>query len=399
MTTNLPIQRVLQVHTRYRQAGGEDEVVDAERRLLEASGISVAQLIFDNAELREARSLAGDLRLAASAVWSRQAARRVTAAVRSHDPDVVHVHNTFAAASPSVFAAAKGIPVVQTLHNYRMVCPVATAFRDGHACTDCVGKPIPWPGVLHACVRGSRSQSAVAAATVTVHRAVGTFRRRIAGYIALTSFQRQLLMDGGLPADRITVIPNFLEPDPGAGAARRSGILYVGRLAEEKGVRVLLRAARVGHSDISIAGDGPLLSAVEQAAAEASITYLGQLPRTSVLARLRSATALVAPSLWFEGFPLIVLEAYATGTPVIASRIGSLAEVVEDGVSGLLTDAHDPVALAEKIQWAISHPTEMRRMGDNARGIYEARYRGSTHLVDLVQAYRAAGARGSAAVA
>ena len=391
MSQQLPIRRVLQVHTRYRQPGGEDLVVEAEKELLESAGISVGQVMFDNAEVQEGSSLAGDVRLAASAIWSRRAHRRVADAIGAQNPDVVHVHNTFAAASPSVFAAARGVPLVHTLHNYRMVCPVAITFRDGHACTDCVGRVIQWPGVLHACVRRSRAQSAVAAATAAVHRGVGTYRR-IGVYVALTSFQRALMIEGGLAAARIKVIPNFLEPDPGTGTGPRSGVVYVGRLAAEKGVEVLLGAARIRPGNVSIIGDGPLAPAVQQAAAEHHLQFLGRLDRSSSLDLLRAAVALVVPSLWFEGFPLTVVEAYATGTPVIASRIGSLAEVVEDGATGLLADAHDAVGLAERIEWAIGHPDEMRQMGSNARSLYEARFRGATHLADLLDAYQAAGA-------
>ena len=381
---------VLQVHTRYRQAGGEDQVVEAERRLLVAAGISVHQVLFDNADLRESMSPVGDLRLAASTIWSRAAERRVGAAIATHQPDVMHVHNTFAAASPSVYAAAGGVPVIQTLHNYRMVCPVATAFRDGRACTDCVGRFAPWPGVLHACVHGSRSQSAVAATTIAVHRALGTFQRRIAIYVALTAFQRQLMIDGGLPAERIRVISNFLEPDPGIGNGPRSGILYVGRLAEEKGVGVLLRAAALRPGMIRVAGDGPLQSLAKRAGAVGDIEYLGPLERLPVLEELRRAIALVLPSIWFEGFPLAVLEAYATGTPVIASRIGSLAEIVEDGVTGMLAEAHDAEGLGERLRWAACHPQEMDEMGSRARHQYETRFRGPTHLAALLNTYAAA---------
>ncbi|HYN70213.1 MAG TPA: glycosyltransferase, partial [Candidatus Eisenbacteria bacterium] len=240
VTPTAPIGRVLQVHTRYRQAGGEDQVVEAERGLLEGAGVAVDQVIFDNADLAESRSIPGDLRIAAGAIWSRSAQRRVRAAVLARQPDVVHVHNTFAAASPSVFRAVGNRPVVQTLHNYRWVCPVAIAFRDGHPCTDCVGRAIALPAVVHACVRGSRIQSAVATASIAVHRAAGT-QRTIDQFVALTSFQRQVMLDGGLPAGRVRVIPNFYEPDPGVSDAPRSGVLYLGRLAVEKGVGPLLR--------------------------------------------------------------------------------------------------------------------------------------------------------------
>jgi len=390
------VHRVQQVHTRYRLPGGEDQVVEAERRLLEEAGVEVSQVIFENADLRESRSFAGDLHLAASAIWSRTAERRVSAAIVAHRPQAMHVHNTFPAASPSVYAAAAahGVPVIQTLHNYRLVCPAATLFRHGHVCTDCVGRSIPWPAVLHACVRGSRPQSAVAAATLAIHRARGTFTRGIDGYVALTSFQRELMIEGGLPAERIRVIPNFLEPDPGIGTASRTGVLFVGRLAREKGIAVLLDAASAVRGVVRVVGDGPLAPDVEEADAAGRVAYLGSLTHPSVMDEVRATIALVLPSIWLGGFPLVVLEAFATGTPVITSRIGSLAELVEDGVTGLLAKPNDAADLVDRIQWAIGHPGNMRRMGLNARRRYEARFRGQTHLAALLETYASASAEG-----
>jgi glycosyltransferase involved in cell wall biosynthesis len=381
-----PIGRVLQVHTRYRQAGGEDQVVEAERALLETAGVSVDQVVFDNAELVESRSILGDLAIAGGAIWSRAAERRVRAAIRTQRPDVVHVHNTFAAASPSVLRAAGHVPVVQTLHNYRWVCPVATAFRDGHACTDCVGLPVALPAVVHACVRGSRVQSAVATTSIAVHRAAGTLRK-VDRFVALTSFQRQVMVDGGLPADRVNVIPNFHEPDPGVGDLPRAGVLYLGRLAVEKGIAPLLGAAAIEPGLVRMAGSGPLVAGVERAAAAGAIDYLGSISAAEVLDQLRRSIALVIPSIWFEGFPLVLLQAYATGTPVIASRIGSLGELVEDGVTGLHARPDDPEDLAARHRWAVDHPAEMAGMGHAARERYIQRYRGTSHLEALLELY------------
>lgn len=395
MSERQSVRRVLQVHTRYRLAGGEDRVVEAEKHLLEEAGVQVHQVVFDNADLRESRSIAGDLQLAASAIWSRAAERRVRAAIVAHRPQVMHVHNTFPAASPSVYAAAAAhrVPVIQTLHNYRFVCPAATVFRDGHVCTDCVGRSMPWPAVVHACVRGSHAQSAVAAATLTLHRARGTFISDISCYVALTSFQRELMVDGGLPANRIRVIPNFLEPDPGIGTDDREGVLFVGRLAEEKGIAVLLDAASVVPGVVRIIGGGPLASGVEQASAADQVAYLGPLAHPIAIDEIRRTVALVLPSIWFEGFPLVLLEAFASGTPVIASHIGSLAELIEDGVTGLLAKPNDAADLADRIQQAMSHPDEMRRMGLNARRTYEAQFRGQAHLAALREAYAWVGAK------
>jgi glycosyltransferase involved in cell wall biosynthesis len=384
------VQRVLQVHTRYRQAGGEDEVVASERRLLEEAGLSVAQVLFDNPKPGGRRFSPAPLSQGIAAVWSRGAARRVRDAIKANRSQIVHVHNTFIAASPSVYGAAAscGIPVVQTLHNYRLACPAATVYRDGHPCTDCVGRAIPWPAIVHACYRGSRPQSAVVAATLAVHRARGTYTRRIAAYLALTRFQRDLLVRGGLPADRVEVLPNFLEPDPGVTSDRREAFLFAGRLAEEKGVAALLGAAALAPGLVRIAGQGSLSSLVAAAAVSGDVEALGQLDKTAVFDQLRRTTAMVLPSVWYEGLPVSVLEAFATGTPVIASRIGSLAEVVEDGVTGILANPGDAHDLADRLRWAADHPQEMRKMGSNARMVYETTYRGPAHLAALLDTYR-----------
>ena len=396
MTEHRLVNRILQVHTRYRQAGGEEQVVEAEKRLLENAGATVSQVIFDNAHLRESRSVLGDVRLGLSAIWSRSAERRVRAAIVADRPQVVHVHNTFSAASPSVYAAAaaQGVPVIQTLHNYRFVCPAATAFRDGHACTDCVGRSVPWPGVVHSCVRGSRPQSLVAAMTLSVHRARNTFGRAINEYLALTSFQRELMIEGGLPSQRIRVIPNFLEPDPGVGSESRNGVVFVGRLAREKGIAPLLDAAVMVPGVVRVAGAGPLAARAQQAHAAEHIAYLGALTHAGVVDELRHTIALVLPSLWFEGLPIVVLEAFATGTPVIASRLGSLAELIDEGVTGLLAEPDNAAELADQIRWAIDHPIEMREMGAHARQQYEARFRGPAHLAALNEVYARAAHEG-----
>lgn len=380
----------MQVHTRYRQAGGEDEVVAAEKQLLEEAGLSVTQVLFDNPKPGGSRFSTAPLSQGIAAVWSRSAARRVRDAIKMNGPQIVHVHNTFLAASPSVYGAAAscGVPVVQTLHNYRLVCPAATVYRDGRPCIDCLGRAIPWPAVVHACYRGSRPQSAVVAATLAVHRARGTYTRRIAAYLALTRFQRDLLVRGGLAADRVEVLPNFLEPDPGMTGDRRDGLLFVGRLSVEKGVPTLLGAAAVAPGIVRIAGQGPLSSLVEAAAAAGDVEALGQLDKNAVFDQLRRAVAMVLPSVWYEGLPVSVLEAFATGTPVIASRIGSLAELIEDGVTGLLARPGDAQDLADRLRWAVDHPDEMRKMGLSARLMYETTYRGPAHLAALLDTYQ-----------
>jgi len=383
------VQRVLQVHTRYRQAGGEDEVVAAERRLLEEAGVSVSQVLFDNPG-PGGNPVSMALTHSISAIWSRNAARRVRDAIKANGSQVVHVHNTFIAASPSVYEAAEacGVPVVQTLHNYRLICPAATVYRAGRPCTDCLGRAIPWPAVVHSCYRGSRAQSAVVAATLAVGRARGTYSHRVGAYLALTRFQRDLLVRGGLPADKVQVLPNFLEPDPGIGVGPRRGFLFVGRLSEDKGVPTLLRASALVPGLVRVAGQGPLSSLVEAAASTGDLELLGRLEKNAVFDQLRAAVAMVLPSVWYEGLPVSVLEAFATGTAVIASRIGSLAEVIEDGVTGLLASPREAGDLADRLRWASDHPDELRQMGANARLEYETKYRGGVHLAALRGTYQ-----------
>jgi len=204
----------------------------------------------------------------------------------------------------------------------------------------------------------------------------------------LTKFQRDLLVQGGLPADKVEVVPNFLEPDPGVGSGPRSGFLYIGRLSEDKGVPTLLRAAAAVPGMVRIAGRGPLSPQVDAAAGTGDVEVLGRLEKDAVFDQLRRATAMVLPSVWYEGFPVSVLEAYATGTPVIASRIGSLAEIVDDGVTGLLASPGDAEDLTDRMLWASNHPDKMRRMGSSARRAYETSYRGGMHLDALRATYQ-----------
>jgi glycosyltransferase involved in cell wall biosynthesis len=233
----------------------------------------------------------------------------------------------------------------------------------------------------------------VAATTLAFHRAAGTYRERISAYVALSEFQRDLIVSGGdLPADRVSVIPNCVEPDPGPSAEARDGLLYAGRLSEEKGVGPLLSAARRLPGVVSLAGDGPLASQAEAAAEGSAVLLLGRIEPAQVMRLLRTTIALLQPSTCFEGFPVAVAEAYATGTPVIASRIGSLAEIVEDGVTGLLAEPGDAEHLADRMRWAVTHPDAMARMGLTARDRYLQRFTGAAHLDALLEVYARAAA-------
>lgn len=376
--------KILLVHNAYQQPGGEDEVVRTERRLLEERGHGILEFTRHNDEIERMSALA----VAGDTLWSRDTRRDLARLLERERPDIVHCHNTFPLISPSAYYAARdaGTPVVQTLHNYRLVCSNAQLFRDGGPCEDCVGKSLPWPGVLHACYRDDRRASAVVVAMLGLHRALGTWSRLVARYIALTEFARGRFVEGGLPADRIAVKPNFLHPDPGPGRGGGGFALYVGRLSEEKGIEPLLRAwEAIDDVPLRIVGDGPLAPLVRQAVGRAGLVrWLGRLPQEDVQRLLGEARCLVVPSRWYEGFPRVVVEAFARGTPVVASRLGGLAEIVEEGRTGWLFRAGDGDDLARTIRSIDADDGVLR---EGARAEFEARYTAEASYRTLTRIY------------
>ena len=377
--------RVLVAHNAYQQPGGEDAAVEAEVSLLRAHGHAVEVYLRHNDELREMGALAA----AKGTVWSARSEADLARLVASFRPDVVHVHNTFAMISPSVYVAvARGrVPLVQTLHNFRLLCLQAMFLRDGQVCEDCLGRS-PWRGVLHRCYRGSVSQSAVLAAMIALHRAIGTYRTKVSRYIALSEFSRTKFVAGGLPRERIVVKSNFADAQVLDDEGPRSGGLFVGRLSPEKGTGVLARAA-AGHqrAAVDVIGAGPERSALE---AVSNLRLLGWQSREAIYARMREASYLVVPSVCYENFPLTVVEAFANGLPVIASRLGAMAELVRDGTTGLQFEAGNAVDLASKMAWAEAHPADMRGMGRAARQEYEMKYTPARNYEALMSIYEAA---------
>lgn len=336
---------------------------------------------------RDNHELDGMSRLSAAAqtVWSRHTMREAGSIMDRFRPHVLHVHNTFPLISPSVYdaAARRGIAVVQTLHNFRLICPQGLMLRNGRPCEDCVGR-IPLPGVFHACYRHSHSQSAVLATMLTVHRALGTWHRRVSRFIALNAFCRDRFVAGGLPADRISIKPNSVDL-PAPPRAARSGFLYVGRLSAEKGTQVLASAARsLSGIRIDVVGSGPEENALKGID---GLHHQGALASEAVYERMRCALALVLPSIWYENYPRTLVEAFACGLPVIASRLGAMAALVEDGKTGLLFEPGDGADLARKLSWAFENPDAMATMGGAARRQYERELSADANYAALMRIY------------
>lgn len=361
--------KILVAHNAYQHRGGEDMVVDAEVELLRSRGHEVEIYHLHNDEINGmSRATA-----AATAIWSRRTERDIDDLCGRFQPDVIHVHNTFPLISPSLYWAAskRRVPVVQTLHNFRLLCPQAIFLRDGKICEDCVGK-VPWRAVTRKCYRDSSLQSAVLAGMLVTHRAIGSYRERVTRYVALNSFARDKYVAGGLPSELFRIKPNFVASSTVPSWNSRNGGMYVGRLSSEKGVNVLVGAASLsGRLNIDVIGGGPLEDMAKEAFGE---RYLGFRKLDEIMERMQTARYLVLPSVCYENSPRTIVEAFSCGVPVIASRLGALIDIVRDGETGLLFHPGDPADLAAKVAWAESHPEEMARMGRAARAEYELKY-------------------------
>jgi glycosyltransferase involved in cell wall biosynthesis len=381
---------ILVAHNFYKQPGGEDQCVSAEVAMLRNYGHQVTQYCLSN----DAIDAMGRVELAARTTWSRRAFCELRQLFQTHRPQIAHFHNTFPLISPSAYYAARAenVRVIQTLHNFRLCCVNALLFRDGEVCEDCLGKAVPWRGIVHRCYRNSYTASAGTAAMVATHRLLGTWRNAVDTYIALSESSRRKLVAGGLPADKIVIKSNFAYPDPGPGEGGAGYAIYVGRLSAEKGVETLLAAWRqLGVPPLKLVGDGPIAPAVRAAVAHNSrIEWLRSAPQQTVYDLVGKAAFLVLPSRCYENFPRVVIEAFAKGTPVIVSKLGAMAEIVEDGRSGLHFKPGDVVDLAEKVQRILADPLKLKRMRQAAREKFEQNFTADANHNILMAIYERA---------
>lgn len=383
--------KILVAHNFYQQRGGEDQCVAAEVAMLEARGHKVTQYYLHN----DAIDAMSGRQAASRTLWSRPTYRELRDLLRAQRPQIAHFHNTFPLISPAAYYAARAenVRVVQTLHNFRLLCVNGLLFRDGAVCEDCLGKLIAWPGVLHTCYRGSRAASAATAAMQALHRGLGTWRNAVDVYIALSQSSRRKLVEGGLPAAKIALKPNFAYPDPGPGTGKGGYGVFVGRLSAEKGVQTLIQAWRhLGASvPLKLVGNGPLADAVRSAAAEVpSIQWLAGVPLKAVYALVGEAAFVVLPSQCYENFPRVVIEAFAKGTPVIVSRLGAMPEIVEDGRTGLHFEPGSPADLAAKVRRMLAEPVKLAGMRQAARMEFELKYTADINHRRLIAIYDAA---------
>jgi glycosyltransferase involved in cell wall biosynthesis len=381
--------RILSIHNTYQQAGGEDVVAAAEMALLRNHGHKVH---FHSVSNDSIQKLWSKIITAWNTPYSRGRRKETLRIIKRIAPDVVHVHNFFPLLSPSIFDACRdaGVPVVQTLHNYRTICAAAVLMRDGKLCEDCL-KGTPYQAVIHGCYRNSRMGSLAVARMIDVHRRRGTWTTKVDRFIALTNSSRDKFVEAGFPAEKIVVKPNFVGKIKGetANGRERRGALFVGRLSQEKGIATLLRAWRDLDVPLKIIGAGPLMDRVEREAGE-SVFSLGKREPKQVAEEMARASFLIMPSECYETFGLTIIEAFSQGLPVIASRLGAMSEIIEDGVTGLHFTPGDAEDIVRKVRWANDHPEDMHRMGRKARKVYEEKYTPETNYIQLMAIYEEA---------
>ncbi len=459
--------KIIQVHNYYQQAGGEDAVVKAEASLLRSNGNIVIEYYKSNDDIgvssNRLLAISQLLKASLSTLWNHQTYREFRELLQSENPDVVHCHNTFPLISPSVYwaCAKEKVPVVQTLHNYRLLCLNAFLFRQtkavshqpsanspvpspsGSICELCVSKRFKWQGIKYGCYRDSKAGSLVVALMLLLHEIIGTWSKKVTAYIALTEFQKQKMIEGGLPEDKIWVKPNFIQTleevitketnfttrsrcslestetgenkpalkplsDPESsnecneGGVENPYCLFVGRLSPEKGCDVLIRAWGVYQEELVanpmpqllIVGDGPERDSLELLVTNnqhtATIHFLGKKPKNEVLKLMRDAHIFVFSSIWYETFGLTVLEAGLGETPAIVSAPTTTSGLIEDMKTGLLYPSGDEVVLAEKLEWAFDHPDELQGMGKAAEQNFKHNYSAEVNYSLLMDIYKTA---------
>jgi len=389
--------KILLVHNFYGSAApsGENMVFEAEKSLLQKNGHDVAVFTRHSDEIRN-NGFAGMLRGAIATPWNFKMAIAIKKAIADFSPDVIHAHNTFPLISPSIFyAIGKKVARVLTLHNYRLFCPAAIPLRNGKVCIECIENKTVWPSIRYGCYRNSRLATLPLAVSVALHRMLGTWTKHVDAFITLSDFQRTLMASAGLPDERIYVKPNFYPGNPSVVPWGKRGefIVFAGRLTAEKGVNSLLRAWRLWGIEapaLKLVGAGELRTELEQMASGLPVQFIGQVGSSEAQAHIANARLLVLPSECFEGFPMVIREAFAFGTPVAVSNIGPLPSIVQHGINGVVFEPENRQSLLNTVRTAWETPSLLEELGAGARAEFESKYTEDVNYKILMDIYEQA---------
>ncbi len=385
--------KILLVHNRYQQYGGEDATYESEKELLESHGHTVRSLLFDNSQIR---GIGQRIKAGIQMIYNKESEGLLDKAIREFRPDLMHVHNFFYLASPSIFFAAEKnrVPIVVTLQNYRLICSGGLLMRNSEPCELCVNEIFPLSGVRYRCHRNSRLGTAYLTFQTGLHKLWNTWDQKITRYIAVTEFAKNKFMSSslGLSDAKIVVKANSVaDTDLVAVEQRENYYLFVGRLSKEKGIEVMLKAFENSNFQLEIIGDGPLRPMVEQAAQlNSNIRYSGYRDRTYIIERLKRSRAMIFPSLWYECLPVTILEAFSTGTPVIISNVGNLNEIVTNHYNGIHFSANNADDLRNVLSTFDRHPRDYVQLYLNARKTFVAKYTHAINYDNLMRIYRSA---------
>jgi glycosyltransferase involved in cell wall biosynthesis len=381
--------KILAVHNYYQQRGGEDQCFEDMVDVLQKNGHHVVLHTRHNESIHWASKLS----VAASTSWNWSEFKNIGKLIRREKPDLVHAMNTFPLLSPSIFYAAKRekVPVVFEVQNYRLSCAGALLLRNDKICETCLHSALPFAAIAHRCYRNSAAGSATLASSIVLHRLLRTWQRVVDLFLCPSQVCKTKLIESGLPAGKIRVKPNVLNFDPGMGDGPQPFVVFVGRLSEEKGLSTAIKAWQE-NADLpvlKVIGDGPLAGLVQHAQQhDPRIQWLGRLPIETLVKEVGSATCLIMPSIWYEPFGRTTIEAMAKGTPVVGSRIGGTAEIIDDGVTGWLFEPGNAEDLAAKVRTAMAMPTDrMAQFRTAARQEFLNKYTADRNYEQLMAAY------------
>ena len=380
--------KILLCHNYYQLPGGEDQSFATEAALLESHGHQVIRFTRHNKAIEQM----SQLEVAWRSFWNNEVFQSLRHIIRTESPDIMHCTNTFPLLSPAVYFAARtqGVPIVQSLRNYRYCCLNSYFLRENRICEKCLDKVFPWPGIIHGCYRNSRKASLIAASIVMNNRILNKLKKAVDCYFTPSDFSRNKLIECGIAPEQIRTKPNFIFPDPSVGTGKGGFALFVGRLSSEKGIETLLQAWQQLSSrlPLKIIGNGPMAFQVENMAqTHEKIEWLGQQPHAEVLSLIGQATLVVMPSIWYETFGRTIVESYVKGTPVVASRLGVMTDLVVEGRTGLFFKPGDSNDLVAKVNQLLDDPKLLKTMRLAARKEYEKFYTASRNYTMLMDIY------------